>query len=73
MVAWEVYCDVGCEEEDVTGRRVQECRRLSSKPVVKRQTEQKPTRTRLSRQWINPKTNQNEKFSKMEKIQKFAK
>jgi len=57
VVAWEVCCDVGWEEEEVTGRRVQKCRRLSSKPVVKRQTEQKPSRSRLSRKWINPKNN----------------
>ena len=72
MVGWEVCCGVGWEEEEVTGRRVQECRLLSTEPVVKRHGGQKPTRTRLSGKWRNPKTNQNEKFSIMERIQKFA-
>jgi len=68
VVGWEVCCGVGWEEEGVTGRRVQECRRLSAEPVVKRQRGQKPNRTRLSQKWRNPKTNQNEKYSEMERI-----
>ena len=46
MVGWEVWCDVGWKEEEVTGRRVQECKCLSAKPADK--TEQNPTRTRNS-------------------------
>ena len=46
MVGWEVWCGVGWKEEEVIGRRVQECIWLSAKRADK--TEQKPTRTRNS-------------------------
>jgi len=49
VVGWEVCCGVGWKEEEVTGRRVQECDWLSAKPADK--TEQKPTRTRISGKW----------------------
>ena len=65
MVGWEVYRGVKWEDEEDTGQIVYECRQLSTKPVVKRQTGQKSTRTRLSRKWRNPKINQDEKFSEI--------
>ena len=52
MVGWEVCCGVGWKEEEVTDRRVQECKWLSAKPADK--IDQKPTRTRNFRNGQNP-------------------